>query len=210
MPKRKQKIHKKDDWATFALGYIHLAQLACEELIEKKYENEEYVAESIYLPAIYNLKHGIEILLKSFSIEFLKKESIDSSDFSHDIDEIFSRLKREVPERRLRVAIEKWEKENTDQKGKLTGSAIYEELERIVKKYHHLEFLKNKIGADYVISDFDNTALKYPSNSLSMQIDYGELTKRFDKIDFERTLHDCLKLETIFWKLFLLLYAERR
>ena len=141
---RKHKIHDKDDWAAFALGYIHLAQLACEQIVTKKFKNDDYGPGSIYLPAVYNLKHGIEVMLKFFSIQFLQKEMIDSSDLSHDIDDIFAHLKKEVSENRLKKAIEKWEKDNPDNKGKLTGKDIYEELEKIVKKYYTLDFLKKR------------------------------------------------------------------
>ena len=83
-------------------------------------------------------------MLKFFSIQFLQKEMIDSSDLSHDIDDIFAHLKKEVSENRLKKSIEKWEKDNPDNKGKLTGKDIYEELEKIVKKYYTLDFLKKR------------------------------------------------------------------
>ncbi|RJQ29989.1 hypothetical protein C4571_00035 [Candidatus Parcubacteria bacterium] len=209
----KRKIHNKDDWAHFAIGYLRLAELACLEIIEKKHQEKgletNFTMEHIYIPALFNLKHGIEILLKTLGIEFLNKEILDQSDYSHDIEEIFSRLRKEIREERLKNAVLEFEKKNPDRKGDLSGKEIFDELERIVRKYHSLDFLKEKIGTDYTIKDPDNTALRYPENNLSICINYKKLSKKFTKDDVGKSMVESARLETILWQLYVLLYEEQ-
>lgn len=212
---KKQKITNRNDWAQFTLGYLHLARLACLEIKGKKYTesikegDDEFGTKSIYIPALFNLKHGIEIFLKTFSIEFLNKESIDQSDYSHDIENIFSKLKDNIGEKRLRGAIEKYEKENPKNRELLSAKSIFDKLEDLVKKYQNLDFLKEKIGTDYIIRDTDNTAFKYPANNLSILIDYEKVSTKFHIIDAEKLEIDIVILEKIFWQLYVLLYIER-
>lgn len=78
---KNRKIYNKNDWAMFIYGYLRLAELACLEIVEGKYNNKangQFKIEEIYIPAIFNLKHGIELFLKVFSIEFLDKEYLGS------------------------------------------------------------------------------------------------------------------------------------
>lgn len=209
--KRKLKIDSKDDWARFAIGYLQLAELACLEITEKKYTDDKskFRIEEIYIPALFNLKHGIEIFLKTFIIEFLNKEYLDQSDYSHNIEEIFSKFRQNIKEERLESAIKKFRKENPDAKDSLRDKNIFNELEKIVKKYHNLNPLKEKIGTDYLIRDTENTALKYPTNNLNICIDYGKVSKKFTEQDALESLLDSITLQTIFWNLYTLLYTER-
>ena len=91
---KRNKIKNRDDWARFAIGYLKLSRIVFEQIIEWNIgtrDNDQHKIEEVYLPAVFNLKHGIEILLKSLSIEFFEKEFLNESDYSHNIDDIFEK-----------------------------------------------------------------------------------------------------------------------
>lgn len=118
-------------------------------------------------------------------------------------------LRKEVGEKRLNKAIEKYEKEFPNEKGKLSGKNIFDELENIVKRYHNLTLLKEKIGNDFDIRDTNNTALRYPTNDLNITLNYERISKKFHKEDARKPLIDSIQLQVIFWKLYNLIYVER-
>ncbi len=206
---KKQKVYNREDWSKFAIGYLSIAELALSEIIEKKHNSEFFDISNIYIPALFNLKHGIEVMLKNFTIEFLNKEALDGSDYSHDIEEIFLRLQGEVKEERLKPAIENYEKENPSDKGSFSGKSIFQELKRIIKKYQSIEVIKKYISTDFDILDCDNTALKYPTNSLTIQLNYEKICSRVTLDDVKESLADTLKLAGIFWQLYIIIYHER-
>lgn len=209
----KQKINNRNDWSNFALGYLALAELACTELVEKKYHGgdheEDFNIETLYIPALFNFKHGIEIFLKALGIEFLNKEVLNQSDYSHDIEEIFSRIKKEISVERIKKADEKYKNKNPEDKSDLKGNLIFTELENLIKKYQNLDFLKEKIGTDYLIRDWDNTVFKYPTNSLNIQLNYEKISSRFTEKDAIKLLTDILMLINILLRFRILLSAEK-
>jgi len=208
---KKQKIHNKDDWGSFAIGYLSIAELAFLEILNRKHNenNSDFDAQDIYIPALFNLKHGIEVLLKALGIEFLNKDILDQSDYSHDIDEIFKKLRDRIKEDRLMNGIKKVKEKHPNTEKIFGDKSIFDELERLVHKYQGLDFLKKRIGVNYSIEDTENTAFKYPTNNLNIQINYQDLIKSFEKGDIQESLEDCMKLENIFFQLYLILFSER-
>lgn len=83
-------------------------------------------------------------------------------------------------------------------------------MENLVKKYQSLDFLKEKIGINYTIRDTDNTAFKYPTNNLNIQINYEEISAKFTRLDALKLSTDTANIEKILWQLYLLLYMERK
>lgn len=211
MDMKKIKIKNKDDWARFTIGYLALSELTFRELATRKYDDseKEYRIDEVYIPAVFNLKHGIEIFLKALSIEFLEKKQLDKSDHSHDIDEIFTRLRKDVGENRIQKSIEIYNKRNTDSPYEGSGKSILTELKRLVEKYYKLDFLKDKIEKDYSITDINNEAFRYPTNNLNITIDYQKISKRFTIDDVEQSRLDSVRLEKIFYQLYLLIYVEK-
>lgn len=210
---KKNKINNKSDWAIFALGYLNLSKLACLEIINNKYNGlsddlDDFSVASIYIPILFNIKHGIEILLKNFSINFLKKENIDQSDYSHDIEEIFLNFKSKIGKKRLKEINDFYKTEFPDDKDDFELTLV--RLKEIVNKYQNLDFFKEKIGKDYIIRDFDNTVFKYPTNNLSIQLNYKNISERFSKEDIKKILIDIYKLQSIFYGLNVMDILERK
>ena len=211
MKDKDKKIENKSDWANFTIGYLHLVELSLKEIIYKKHNDigNHFTAEQIFIPTLFNLKHAIEVFLKHLSIEFLNKEFFDSSDYSHDIEKLFSRIKKQIPEKRIDEVIKKHDKEKPNEKLDLNGKNLFDELESIINKYHSIKILKNKIEADYEIKDTNNTALKYPLNDLNITLKYSVISKKFNTTDAQEVLVDCFILQKIFWLLKYLFILEQ-
>lgn len=205
------KIHNRQDWNNFALGYLHIAELAFEEILTEKHENSDYSIEEIFIPGLYNLKHGIEIVLKALDITLFEKDELKGGDYTHNINDIFSKLKDGVNRKSLNEALKELNKQNPDSEEEISSvDAILSELEIIIKKYHNLDFLRKRLEReDYSVVDSDNTALKYPVNSLVIQINYENLSKKFTEDDVIESLKDTIKLQTIFYK-FLTIFMHKK
>lgn len=202
------RIKNKEEWADFTLSYLHIAELALREIIDKKFNNENFGSDKIYIPTLYNIKHAIEIFLKFFTIEFLDKENLDNSDYSHDIEVIFTKLKRNIPNSVLESFKKRWNKDNSQHADKI-GTITLEDLQSIVEKYHSLDFLKEIIQENYSIKDLNNTAFKYPTNDLNIQINYKEFSKRITIDMVRESLIDVINLEKMFWQLQIVLYFKK-
>jgi len=218
----RQKIYRMSDWYTFANGYLELARLACVEIIghkNSKYSRSakgkpkrilhEFELKEIFIPALFNTKHGIEVLLKTLIVNLLNKEMLEKGDYSHNIEEIFNRLEAQehLQEKKINDSTEFTNKYFTKGSG---SKNIFQDwkkdmlaLKELVYKYHNLDFLKEKIKADYSIEDQENTAFKYPTNNLKIQLDYKNMVSRLKKEDVEILLMDINSLKSIFFLLFL-------
>lgn len=200
----RQKITYREDWTIFSLGYLNLAELSCLEIIEKKYQYTANHGKIIYIPIIFNIRHAIEIFIKTFSIKFLKKDFLDNTDHTHDIQELFLKFREKISKKRLQESIKKWKDENPDNKEEISSDTIFNELESIINKYQNLDFLKTKIGINYYIDDTNNTAFKYPTNDLNIKISYKDLLGKFTEMDAREFLIDVIKLQKIFYQLYLI------
>jgi hypothetical protein len=59
-----------------------------------------------------------------------------------------------------------------------TKEGLWQDLDKLyvfVEKYYYLEILNNKIKNNFVIEDIENTALKYPENSLKVNLNYSNI-----------------------------------
>ena len=67
----------------------------------------EFKLNEIFIPALFNTKHGIESLLKTLNARLLNKSTLDGKDYSHNISEIFFQLKNAVPSHKKKIEASK-------------------------------------------------------------------------------------------------------
>lgn len=220
-PKKKRKYEIKFDWLKFAQSYLAIALLACDEMIENKYKQpfpdpdeeivkkyglkpkliDKYKIHVLYLPALYNTKHGIEVFIKTLK----KILGTDKVPKDHNAVESFEKLKGLVNEGHIQNVIEDAETKNPSDsnlpvaKEDLKNIQKYiANIEKLVTKYQRCDFLKEKIDSDFEIEDGDNTAFRYPENSLKIQINYEKILLRITKKDVEAIRKDI----EVLWKNF--------
>ena len=122
-------LNKNDTgrWFDMAGSYFELADLICEEIINHKYykfeagDSDEDISKSrivlFYFPLIYNLKHGIELLLKA--IIFHKTGIIERMGKNgHDLKFLLDKMKKQ---------------------SEIDSMAFLEEM---ICNYYNLDFLK--------------------------------------------------------------------
>lgn len=89
-------------WIEFAQSYLLLARVACQELLDTR-ENKHskavgsdwymaYAPIDLFIPVVFNIKHGIEVFIKTISILCIGKYNE-----GHDIKKLFDELKGVIP-----------------------------------------------------------------------------------------------------------------
>lgn len=217
MKKSKLKINDTYQWKNFFDGYLEIANTACNSISDihislkkedqKKVKGAKEKIEKLYFPILFNIRHSIEVLLKTLIFVSFEKKYVDESNRTHDIEELFNEIKDKISVSDMQGEIEKFcqiiEADDMKvyfKKAKEKMPSFWKDLESIVKKYVQLDFLKDKILNNYSIYDFENTAFKYPTNNLSIQLDYANLIKNVDIKDIIEIIKDVRKLEEIgFW-----------
>lgn len=201
----------KENWFDFGMSYLYLADLACKEMQKK--EDREYYAGELYIATIFNIKHGIEVNLKSL-IVLLEDRQISKKLEHHNQEEIMNEFHRLIGEKKIINLIETLTKKNENNaewifkeiKGKKDIILTMLDMAKLVSKYHQLSFLKDKISSDFIIEDTNNTAFKYPQNNLLIKLDYKEIIKKIDKVAILKIAIDVSELLNYFLTLNMLFY----
>jgi hypothetical protein len=168
---------KKYEWLEFAQSYLLLAKLACQELADTRtgkhtcitrFDPEVsslvYRPTDLFVPIIFNVKHGIEVFTKTLSL--IHVGNYDGK--SHDIEKLFQTLKKSIGKKKLQPF--------TDSHGNIVTQVDIDDLprklellEKIILKYFHCDFLTQ--GKKMVeINDFQNDVFRYPDNKAEVKI----------------------------------------
>lgn len=215
----------QDDWLLFSSSYLNLANLACKEVIEerhayysrdKKTEGKRidfFKKENLYIPTIYNMKHAIEIVIKTLNI--VLSDELTSEAWSHNQKDIFSLLRKQIKPKDLQDAknalIKRVENNiNSDKDDGLenikkriinqytSADEYIADLERLILKYQRCDFIRDKIKNFYTINDTENDAFRYPANGLVIELNYSEIIKNVTVDDFKDFRKDVEDIEKIF------------
>ncbi|PIQ76999.1 hypothetical protein COV82_06755 [Candidatus Peregrinibacteria bacterium CG11_big_fil_rev_8_21_14_0_20_46_8] len=85
----KDHLTTRLEWLLFSKSYLATALLCCEQMIDDLSQKEKF-----FIPAIYNLKHSIEIFLKAcektLNLDFEPKKD------NHDAIKILKKLKEKI------------------------------------------------------------------------------------------------------------------
>lgn len=149
---RKRQIEKataeKWDWFFIAKSYLALAYIGIKEIKERKYckqpnvlwriSRQVYDGKLLLVPILWNLKHGIEIILKSLNISISGEYM-----WGHNSAELKECLQASL--KKLRI----------------NNNTYIDELSKLVSKYYLCEFWNRKLVGNQNIKDSDNDFFRY-------------------------------------------------
>ncbi len=213
--KQKVKQQHKEDWWLFCDNYLSLAGLACREIIHQKYPMfwsdkkgdigpPKYWPYNLYISAIYNLKHSIEIFLKYFLI-ILEDKFPEIGKNGHDIKKYLELFNSKYKVENINKAIKKAYEDKKESRYALeTAERETEFSEEWVKnvakislKYFNCEDIKDKISG-FDLKDISNDGFRYPKNKLTVELNYSDIVYKITKDDVKEVLKDIGELENAF------------
>lgn len=170
--KKQQANFSKFDWSFLAKSYLALAYIGIEEIRERKYckqpsylwrvSSQIYDAKLLLIPIIWNIKHAIELVLKTHSITFQKGYFK-----THNLSDLKDGLAKTLS----------IQNQSKDKK--------FDELVRIVDKYYKLKVFNEKLLNHQTAFDIDNDILRYPEgNKANFKLNF----KVFHKIKDEELI----------------------
>lgn len=207
-----KKTNHEDEWIQFSTSFFCIADIACTEMLNPT--EDGYEISQLYIPTIFNIKHGLESSIKSF-IVILEKKELDKDKWHHDQVKNFESFRSLLENKEILKRIEE-RMSKIDKKEILKYFPKYfdlakefskqvELLKDLLDKYYYCEFLKEKIDSAYRIEDFDNTVFKYPQNKLKMKLDYASIIPKINKLDISLMKTDIILLKSLlyfFWIVF--------
>lgn len=190
MSKKINNGYSKYDWpVAFAQSYLLIAKLACQELLDKS-ENRHHKAQNsftynisdLYVPMVFNIKHGIEVFIKSLSI------FIDGTydEKTHDIKKLFIETKPRIL-KILKPTKRPYYDNLTEADVAKTIEAL-NKIEELITDFYHLDFLKSKVGPNYKFTDVQNDFFRYPENKTGIQINWEPVLDQLSNEDIEHIL----------------------
>jgi len=211
--RKKRKKEKWLSWLNFSRSYLLLAKLGCKELLDSERNKNEklkdkeffkmfYYTEDLFIAILYNIKHGIEIFIKT--LKLILSEKIEKS---HDIFYLFEVLEKEIKLHKEKIKstiIKELNKSNLSDHDKVNLDEVKRNLDNLptflkktkelVDKYYHCDVVKKKIKNDFIIEDIDNTVFRYPENNLKVRLDYQKILSRINKDDIKNIFQDIIDL----------------
>jgi hypothetical protein len=197
MAKKINDSNNKYDWpVAFAQSYILIAKLACQEILSSKpnkhyrgLDKSTYETADLYIPIVFNIKHGIEVFIKSLSI--FTDETYDEK--THDIKRLFLDAKPRIL-KILKPTNKPYYNNVTKEEVEKTKKAL-DQIEILIDDFYHLDFLKSKIHQNYKFSDIQNDFFRYPENKTLIQIEWRNVLIKLSKEDVEQIL---IKIEHLY------------
>jgi len=174
-----KQIKFNKHWGSLAKGYLKLAEQGFLYLKNQKNIGRKKLfsdKKSIYLledgnliiASIWNIKHGIELIIKGLGIN-LNKEYWQKHDLGFLIVDLENKLKQYCIKRDLNL------------------------LKKIVDKYYRCKF-----SSKTIFTDKENTFLKYPeSNNVSLNYSFVHDLRRKDINQFLKDIHNLKRLYNI-------------
>ena len=169
--KKNKYIQNNFEWFSYSRYYLRAAQILLDAA--SSHEEEKYLV----VPALFNLRHGLELVLKA-SIRFLSDEDSDPPENVHDINKIFSKLKKKITSSQKK-GIAKFAKEIGDPQAdaeKFFKNSIDDLSNMVTKYYYQIPATKVLERDQYFIEDIENELFKYPESN---KIKFGLKSKSF-------------------------------
>lgn len=189
------------NWFQFLNSFLDLVELACKEIEDPKHFEiiggiEIKYNTGLNVAIIYNMKHAIEIFIKT--LIRIADNSLKEKIITHNMDDLFQILKTKMENGGIKKVIERLD-DKKDSLASFTQQEIKEfetyttEIQKIINYYYKLEFLnKNDITA----IDTENTAFKYPENitQINAQINYFDFFFSYN-LDIQKIREDIRNLK---------------
>ncbi|QQR83040.1 hypothetical protein IPJ72_04435 [Candidatus Peregrinibacteria bacterium] len=99
------------EWYEFIDSFLDIVELSCKEILEPKHtikftKNIEIkYGNHLKIAIIYNLKHAIELIIKTFIQEV--KGELDKKDRIHNLDKLFNKFNSQKSIKKLRAEANK-------------------------------------------------------------------------------------------------------
>jgi len=224
---------KNQKYELFIVGYLTASRIICDKILDNKKPGnitEGEWGKEAFVPAIYNLKHALELIEKLF-ISLIGLFDLDT--INHNIDKLFidskSEIKLKIEEAYETVKIKVREESSVENKifYKIAKSLISEKgkgvdffvkeldkLEVIVNKYYQPNFV-NINHEKEVGEDEGNLFFRYPfhKNGNSYNVDYLDINNNFQHLQkvIKEIKADTNDLRGIMQKILLMIdYVERQ
>ncbi|OGZ44068.1 MAG: hypothetical protein A3J55_01405 [Candidatus Ryanbacteria bacterium RIFCSPHIGHO2_02_FULL_45_17b] len=191
----------KYDWVVFAFSYFDIAKLACQELLdnrENKHSKSESMPNFVYNPSdlfisiVFNIKHGMEVFIKTLSIF-----AYGEYDMSHDISDLFEIVQKKL--KKLNIQPLSYNGDNVTQEDIDNLPKNLTKIEKSIKYFYTLDFLKKKIASYYMVSDTMNDIFRYPDNAASVRFNWDSiLDNNIDVHDIKEIFKKLLELHDLF------------
>jgi len=156
----------KYHWMIYARSYLKLAGIGIEEFKNgnciKKGLDEMFFYENRWLliPIVWNLKHSIELIIKTLSVtideQYIKEHNL--STLKRDLIKLLNELNIEKPQKIDEIAI-------------------------IIDKYYKCEFWDKRLLKEISIEDGANDLFRFPESKVTFELD---LIESIENIPFSR------------------------
>jgi len=180
----KTKKSAKYDWLAYSQSFLLLAKVACQELEDTREEKHKkitrfdpqnfklfYNYEDLFISIVYNIKHGIEIFLKTL------REILNLNlKYGHDIKVLFEDFKDQLPKTIRPLKDKRGNEIKKEDVDNIPGQL--EELENLVIYYYSCKFI-GKEGKEVVtIYDKENDVFRYPKNKPEIKINLESVDQK--------------------------------
>lgn len=158
-----------NEWYYYAYSFIKAAESILDDTTKRDSD-----ARVLIIPAIYNLRHSVELTLK-FLLRVTEVSKDNSKDKTHNIYEQFKRLRDvlQKEEGNMKLIISKYASANITEESiiKLRANLV-DSFEAIVNKYYFQVLIQETLkSADIYFEDTNNELFKYPeANNLKVSI----------------------------------------
>lgn len=145
------------EWFNYARSYLQSAKL----LLQNINSNELLI-----IPAFFNLKHGIELTIKTV----YKLCNLDFKN-NHNIKELYGRIQEKIDnltlaQSELKKLVTRLHLEIDENKIKTSNKFICDHFRRLVTKYYYqIPFSKTFTGKSFIIQDSYNEIFRYPETN---------------------------------------------
>lgn len=213
--------NKNGDWLLFAKSFLNIAELASKEIRirdGRKYFNGTKLIydEKLFIPIIFNIKHSIEIFLKTLNVT-LTLDKLNKDNHGHNSLDLLKKTRKNFEKTKakdiisvIRKAREKYPNDHyltiayedinilaSDTK----LNDYFNKLEKLISKYQKCEFIKFENLKNITLNDHKNDAFRYPQNCLELKIDYNELINSINIGDngiVDEILNDIKEIKKLF------------
>jgi len=189
--KKEKDLRKSSDslnWFLFAWGYLEIAESGCDKFLEKDKgdEDKEFLNSTIIISIVFNIKHALEIVIKSFN-----KTINGNFDKTHNINNLFKSFENKI------LSKIKDPKDIKETKKDL------ESLSLIVYHYYELKLFQEHFQkkSDFIIEDPKNTFLRYPENNeqegVAFVINFYDVIERIKDGEVQEMKEDVEEIKII-------------
>jgi hypothetical protein len=193
------KIVVDAEWFNYAVAYLKSATTLLEKFKEDPVKNE-----LLFIPAMFNLRHGLEITLKT-----VYKLSDMNVDNLHDINELYKRIQDKINELHQKDLTKLVKKYAIDEKRmKKINKEVTEKFRILVVKYYYQIPISKFFSSESVLfQDTNNEIFRYPeTNKLKVvfkltNIKLSEKISGQDIDNMTKDIEDMLIFISLFYQL---------